>query len=405
MQEIVCHICSNGEDEAQLLLCDRCNRGFHTFCLNIRSLPTGSWYCPGCARSMTAPAAPVAAPISNQVNVYVRVSSKGQNAPEIGRVGMDTQNVKILEFCMANNLYVKSTVTEVGSAYRTSTPKLKKLIEETNNGTAILIYSISRFSRNVEYAKRMVKAIHEKGSFIWSVMDHMDSRNPDFMNLVQAAENESRNLGERILAAQHRVRTQGGWVGRKPFGYNKVRVDGMFRLQENRLEQTIIKRIRELAEIYPVEKVLAIAKQRYNRFNWTKSLIQYCVVCNHSLHYQIIPAAENDVGMEEMFEAIDEVEEPEAEAEAEGEQTYIVKRLLKIRYLNGVYQILVKWKDFRGGCTWESLSTLYEDAADLVEEFFQRSRSTIIPRARAFVNGETALQTPIKARMENEYLL
>ena len=405
MQEIVCHICSNGEDEAQLLLCDRCNRGFHTFCLNIRSLPTGSWYCPGCARSMTAPAAPVAAPISNQVNVYVRVSSKGQNAPEIGRVGMDTQNVKILEFCMANNLYVKSTVTEVGSAYRTSTPKLKKLIEETNNGTAILVYSISRFSRNVEYAKRMVKAIHEKGSFIWSVMDHMDSRNPDFMNLVQAAENESRNLGERILAAQHRVRTQGGWVGRKPFGYNKVRVDGMFRLQENRLEQTIIKRIRELAEIYPVEKVLAIAKQRYNRFKWTKSLIQYCVVCNHSLHYQIIPAAENDVGMEEMFEAIDEVEEPEAEAEAEGEQTYIVKRLLKIRYLNGVYQILVKWKDFRGGCTWESLSTLYEDAADLVEEFFQRSKSTIIPRARAFVNGETALQTPIKARMENEYLL
>ena len=42
MQDIVCHICSSGEDESKMLLCDNCNCGFHTFCLNIPSVPSGS---------------------------------------------------------------------------------------------------------------------------------------------------------------------------------------------------------------------------------------------------------------------------------------------------------------------------------------------------------------------------
>jgi histone demethylase JARID1 len=43
-----------GKDAAKILLCDECERGFHTYCLNppLTSIPdTDEWYCPSCLLS------------------------------------------------------------------------------------------------------------------------------------------------------------------------------------------------------------------------------------------------------------------------------------------------------------------------------------------------------------------
>jgi hypothetical protein len=29
-----------------MLFCDRCDRGYHTFCVGLRALPDGNWICP-----------------------------------------------------------------------------------------------------------------------------------------------------------------------------------------------------------------------------------------------------------------------------------------------------------------------------------------------------------------------
>ena len=46
--KVHCQICSERGDDAFMLLCDACNRGFHTFCLDepVDQVPTGDWYCP-----------------------------------------------------------------------------------------------------------------------------------------------------------------------------------------------------------------------------------------------------------------------------------------------------------------------------------------------------------------------
>ena len=51
-----CKICRRGRDEDCLLLCDKCDRGYHTFCLTplLKSIPKTDWFCPDCQ-----PAAPV----------------------------------------------------------------------------------------------------------------------------------------------------------------------------------------------------------------------------------------------------------------------------------------------------------------------------------------------------------
>ena len=41
-------ICGSGDDEATLLLCDRCDSGAHTACLGMAGLPKAAWFCKRC---------------------------------------------------------------------------------------------------------------------------------------------------------------------------------------------------------------------------------------------------------------------------------------------------------------------------------------------------------------------
>ena len=43
-----CSKCSNSHDEDKMLFCDRCDRGFHTYCVGIDVVPNGAWICNTC---------------------------------------------------------------------------------------------------------------------------------------------------------------------------------------------------------------------------------------------------------------------------------------------------------------------------------------------------------------------
>ena len=42
-----CEVCESRKDAAVMLLCDTCNRGFHTWCLPtpLAEVPVGHWFC------------------------------------------------------------------------------------------------------------------------------------------------------------------------------------------------------------------------------------------------------------------------------------------------------------------------------------------------------------------------
>ncbi|KAH7566035.1 hypothetical protein JRO89_XS08G0070300 [Xanthoceras sorbifolium] len=48
---IICEQCGSGERPDELLLCDKCDRGFHMKCLRpiVARVPIGSWLCPNCS--------------------------------------------------------------------------------------------------------------------------------------------------------------------------------------------------------------------------------------------------------------------------------------------------------------------------------------------------------------------
>jgi hypothetical protein len=46
----VCELCQSPDDGKHMLLCDKCNDGYHTYCLQppLSAVPKGSWFCPAC---------------------------------------------------------------------------------------------------------------------------------------------------------------------------------------------------------------------------------------------------------------------------------------------------------------------------------------------------------------------
>ena len=47
---MVCELCNGGHREDKIILCDKCDRGCHLFCLQppLEQVPDGEWICPLC---------------------------------------------------------------------------------------------------------------------------------------------------------------------------------------------------------------------------------------------------------------------------------------------------------------------------------------------------------------------
>merc|ERR1711862_596428 len=45
-----CKVCRRKTDSDNMLLCDSCDNGYHTYCLKpkLKTIPSGDWYCPEC---------------------------------------------------------------------------------------------------------------------------------------------------------------------------------------------------------------------------------------------------------------------------------------------------------------------------------------------------------------------
>ncbi|KAK7394252.1 hypothetical protein VNO78_14774 [Psophocarpus tetragonolobus] len=54
VEDICCEECGLGHSPSKLLLCDKCDRGYHLFCLRpiLPSVPKSHWFCPSCSSSL-----------------------------------------------------------------------------------------------------------------------------------------------------------------------------------------------------------------------------------------------------------------------------------------------------------------------------------------------------------------
>ncbi|XP_071478163.1 uncharacterized protein [Diadema antillarum] len=63
-----CSQCGDPTHEDKMMFCDKCDRGYHTFCVGLTDIPTGLWLCPSCSSGggippPVPPANPIPVPI------------------------------------------------------------------------------------------------------------------------------------------------------------------------------------------------------------------------------------------------------------------------------------------------------------------------------------------------------
>lgn len=53
----VCKVCGMDKDDDSVLLCDKCDSEYHTYCLDppLARIPDGNWYCPSCKSTQPVP--------------------------------------------------------------------------------------------------------------------------------------------------------------------------------------------------------------------------------------------------------------------------------------------------------------------------------------------------------------
>ena len=59
-EDMACEVCSSTADGVSMLLCDGCDLGFHTRCLDppLSAVPAGTWHCSDCAGNNRKDGAP-----------------------------------------------------------------------------------------------------------------------------------------------------------------------------------------------------------------------------------------------------------------------------------------------------------------------------------------------------------
>lgn len=304
VDDVKCLVCDSGDNEAELLLCDRCGKGFHTGCLNIPAIPPGDWYCPKCTRvrkeelvaalaaaaksgakgASGVPVQQLVAPKPGQeVLIYERVSTKNQNdAENYGRVGMNTQNNTLLKYALDNGLVVKRTVREVHSAYGPGgeLKGLLELVDAASKGDCILVYTVSRFSRNVARALELLKKAHAKGAWVYAVSDAVSSHEEKFVHLLSDAQKSSELLSKNVRDARARIIQNGGYPNSvAPFGSEVYRdANGIRRLRPSESEQKVIDEIVKLRVGRHERELLVLINEKPELSNrgkkWTLASLQ-----------------------------------------------------------------------------------------------------------------------------------
>ncbi|XAR52184.1 Histone-lysine N-methyltransferase [Bertholletia excelsa] len=78
-----CEECGSGEFPRELLLCDKCDRGFHIFCLRpiLVAVPKGSWFCPCCSQHKKPQKFPL---VQTKIVDFFRIQRSSEPAPKLG---------------------------------------------------------------------------------------------------------------------------------------------------------------------------------------------------------------------------------------------------------------------------------------------------------------------------------
>jgi DNA invertase Pin-like site-specific DNA recombinase len=182
--------------------------------------------------------------------IYSRSSTKKQNNININSASINTQCHSCKDFCKNNNLEVKFMRSETCSAKnKNNQKKLLEIIEQFNN-INLVIFDVSRFSRNILNGTKMIEKCFENNITVYFVKENIQIKNqsdlPKFTSSLINAHIESDTISYRLNQSIKYRKSIGNKIGKPRYGFTKIKENNISKFVENEKEQIIIKIILKL---------------------------------------------------------------------------------------------------------------------------------------------------------------
>lgn len=188
--------------------------------------------------------------IVNKSIIYVRSSTKGQNNIYTNSASLEMQIFSCEKFAKENKLDISGIEKEICSARKGSNQKVLENIIKNNNNINLLVFDISRFSRNIFDGTNMLGQCLNKCITLYSVKDELfikdlkDMRS--FTNLLISAQAESDAISHRVKQSILYRKSLGAYFGRQKFGYNIINDNNIKKLVPVAEEFQVINLIQKL---------------------------------------------------------------------------------------------------------------------------------------------------------------
>lgn len=204
----------------------------------------------------------------SKVYIYCRISSVGQDKG----VSLEAQESALKSIANQLNWKIAHIQKVTSSAYKQNADGLDFYADLHNK--KILIYSVDRFSRDVELGSELAKELLENNNTLYFFKEqfYLDKYEPEankwkkFVHALTISENESKLISERVIMGKRKARELGRFNGGKtPFGFKKIKTieEGYNKLV---LDDTV----------EPIIKLIVACRTTHVKIETLNSLIKEC---------------------------------------------------------------------------------------------------------------------------------
>lgn len=185
--------------------------------------------------------------------IYIRVSTKIQSDFMKGHVSMDAQEDACVKWAQANG-YVYQIYREAVSARKmTKQTYLNKIKKQLRENDILVVYSVSRFSRNMIDAMDMLRHISNVSAKFFSVSEGFDYSTHQGKQMIHmslaSSQFESDEISARVRRSLAIRRARGDFIGKPSFGWRCERLSDGKRIRViNRDEAYLAVRIMDMAD-------------------------------------------------------------------------------------------------------------------------------------------------------------
>lgn len=218
--DVSCEICGDLGDEAKMILCDACERGFHIYCLipRLKRVPRGDWFCTRCksnAVTSNIQRGPIKATVFDDVpltseGVFRNGSQKLAVSGE--KVKGGSSGIEVVGF-LEHSAGSEAVLSELGR------PSSSRARARLHPGTAVAPMSIRIQAQTQGISETLCFRVSRLAAALRRAVEIKDrwhhlKMHPDTFN-GKAALDELRRQAARALAAGAGSNTQGSKKGRK----------------------------------------------------------------------------------------------------------------------------------------------------------------------------------------------